>query len=90
MEIKEQINLLVNLAYEWGSYEALGQKDNPYCQKAESRCEELRDELIRHLSSTSSVVERASYAMVGGSIDGEAVPRAVVDAWLRSIGEALA
>ena len=47
MEIKEQINLLVRLAYEWGSYEALGQEDNPYCRKAKARCEELRDEMIR-------------------------------------------
>ena len=90
MEIEKRIGLLVRLAYEWGSYKALGQEDNPYCQSAKSRCEELRDEMIRHLSSISSVVERASHAMVGGSVDGEVVPRAVVDAWLRSIGEALA
>ena len=41
------------------------------------------------LTKVAKVIKDAAYAMVAGNLDGDPVPRAVVDAWLRSIEEAL-
>ena len=45
--------------------------------------------LLVSLDKGKIIVKRAKYAMVDGNLEGD-VPRAVVDAWLRSIEETMA